>query len=85
MPKSKLADAAKRSKIQKDPIKELICGRMKVLDISTEDLMDVIGVSMSTAYKRIKEPTDTWRWKEIRNTCKFLEITSEDLARVIKI
>lgn len=85
MPRTKLGEHVKLLKNPRQPIKELIVGRLDTTNITAEELAEAMGVKRATAYNRLNQPIEQWTYGEIIGACRLLSITSEELREKVRV
>ena len=85
MPRSHFEQHAKLLKNPRQPILEMIVGRMATTDIPIEELSKAMGVKRATAYTRLKQPIEEWPYGQVIAACRCLGITSEELREKVRV
>ena len=67
-----------------DPLKGLILERMKTMKITAEDMSKVMHVHPNTARDRLKESMREWRYGEIIDLCKAMDVSIADLRDLVR-
>ena len=85
MPSSHFTEHAKMLKNPRQPIKELIAGRLATSSVTTEELAEAIGVSDQTIRNRMKQPIEQWPYGQIIKACRYLGISTEELREKVRV
>ena len=85
MPRTKLAEHVALSKRPRQPILEMIAGRLATTDITREDLATAMGVTTMTVSNRLRQPIEEWPYGQIIAACRCLNITSEELREKVRV
>ena len=85
MPKSHFCTYAAELKRPRQPILEMIAGRIAVADIPVEELAEAMGCKRATAYARLKQPIEEWPFGQVIAACRCLGITSDELREKIRV
>lgn len=70
---------------KRDPLLELILGRMQVMKLSKQDIADKLGICRTSFYNKIKRGSDALTISEIKTISKILGISSAEIKAAIKI
>lgn len=83
MPRTKLGERVKAQKRQ--PIIELILGRLAVSDVSKAELAKGLDISVSQLNNRFRLwKQDNWPYGDLVKMCRILDISPEDFQQAIK-
>lgn len=86
MPKSKLNDHAQALAHPRDPIMEMIQGRMKVGGYPISVICNAIGTSDKQAYNRLRNwPSAKWPYGDLIKVCRTLGISTEELREKVRV
>lgn len=67
-----------------DPLKALVLERVHAMNYKQEDIAQIIGKTPNTVYSRLKGSMREWRYGELLDLCKALDIPIEELRNAIK-
>ena len=67
-----------------DPLKGLILERKMALKITPEQIAKIIHCSDVTARKRLNQPTREWKYGEILDLCKAMDVSIADLRDLVR-
>lgn len=83
MPRTKIGDHAKS--LNRQPIIEMILGRITVNKIPRCDVAKVLGISEATFNYRLREwKQDKWSYGDLVKMCKFLGLSSDEFCEKIR-
>lgn len=85
MPRTRMGTEAALMKRPRQPIKEMIAGRMQAAGVETDELARVWNVSDQTVRNRMKQPIEQWPYGQIILACRYLNITTEELREKIRV
>ena len=67
-----------------DPIKGLILERKRALKMTPEQIAKIINCSDVTAWRRLNQPTREWKYGEILDLCKAMDVSIADLRDLVR-
>ena len=67
-----------------DPLTGLILERNTALKITPEQIAKIIHCSDVTARKRLNQPTREWKYGEILDLCKAMDVSIADLRDLVR-
>ena len=67
-----------------DPLKGLILERKMALEITTEQIAQIIHCSDVTAWRRLSQPMREWKYGEILDLCKAMDVSIADLRDLVR-
>lgn len=85
MPRTKLGEHVKSMKRPRQPILEMIAGRLATTDVSREELAAAMGVTAMTVSNRLRQPIEEWPYGQIIAACRCLDITTEELREKVRV
>ena len=85
MGRTKLAERVALQKRPRQPILEMIAGRMAAAQVEPLELAEYLGVSDQTVRNRLKQPIEKWPYGDIIKACRYLNITTEELRERVRV
>ena len=67
-----------------DPLKGLILERQMALKITTEQIAKIFHCSEVTAWRRLIQPMREWKYGEILDLCKAMDVSIADLRELVR-
>ena len=67
-----------------DPLKGLILERKVALKITPEQIAKIIHCSHVTACRRLNQPMREWKYGEILDLCKAMDVPIADLRELVR-
>ena len=67
-----------------DPLKGLILERKVALKMTPEQIAKIIHCSSVTACRRLNQPTREWKYGEILDLCKAMDVSIADLRDLVR-
>lgn len=85
MGRSHFSEYGKQLKTIRDPVLELIQGRIAVNEHSIPQIATECGVSEPTMYRYLKTPSVEWKLGTIIKVCRCVGITTEELRERVRV
>ena len=67
-----------------DPLKGLILERQMALKITTEQIAKIFHCSAVTVCRRLNQPMREWKYGEILDLCKAMDVSIADLRELVR-
>ena len=67
-----------------DPLKGLILERKMALKITPEQIAEILHCSEVTAWRRLNQPMREWKYGEILDLCKAMDVSIADLRDLVR-
>ena len=67
-----------------DPLKGLILERKMALEMTPEQIAKIIHCSGATAWRRLNQPMREWKYGEILDLCKAMDVSISDLRELVR-
>ena len=67
-----------------DPLKGLILERKMALRITPEQIAKIFHCSEVTAWRRLNQPMREWKYGEILDLCKAMDVSIADLRDLVR-
>ena len=67
-----------------DPLKGLILERKMALKITPEQIAKIFHCSEVTAWRRLNQPMREWKYGEILDLCKAMDVSIDELRKLVR-
>lgn len=72
-------------KAPRDPVMELINGRIKTAGVPTKMVAEWLGLSEGHTRVKLKQPSSKWQYGDLQKMCRMLGIPSEEFRQRVSI